>query len=320
MMRKFAYVMTFLLFSSHALANDSLPKRIIDMNEDSKKLDYRGNFILQQGESIKSYSILHVYSGDKEKMRITDLENTQSEIIKNGDKFICIQSKENGEKKVEQVLQGAGKNISPSKSLLAQGIRHYDIQHLGERQVAGRFCDMVKITPLKKDRLQHMFCLDKEYNLALKTETRSLDNELLESIQFISLDFNPLIKSEQFIIPNQSSNYNLSTADSLTEDHAPLSVQVNWLPDGFRQVTSRQYEKANGVLVMRYIFSDGFSSFSLFTESSDKQIKPMTRHVGSTTIISRAVQAEDNSFKKVTLTGELPSNILDKVSQNIFAQ
>lgn len=312
------------LFSPSVVADELAPlhQRLVNMGSDAQNLNYRGEFILQQGVQVKSYGITHVYSqiDDLERIRVIGLEDNPSEIIKVGDTLFTINTRITGDKR-EQLIRESDDDKAPTPDLLAKGIRHYEIQRVKTRQVAGRPCDWIQIRPIKNDRLQHGFCLDQEHNLALKTETRRLDGQLIEGMRFIDIEFNPVVKSEIFNPPSTNSAYSATLSSKIEQqDDTPASLPINlqWIPPGFEQVLARQYVKPSGNAVSRFLFSDGFSSFSVFVEACESEVEQQMRHAGSTTLIVKSLSNEAGELQRVTLAGELPPATLQKISEQLL--
>lgn len=305
--------LTFLL-SHSALAND-LPTRIMSMGQTQATITYEGSLIYTRSSEMASYKIYHTNIDNKEYLRMRRLENGQSDIVQKGNTFFCIHKK-NKATSVAEFSNARPQSFSLNSDLIARGIRFYDIEQENSGIVAGRKCDWVSLTPINKDRLTHKFCVDAEHNFALSSEMYSSNRQLLEKMSFVDIKFTQSIDSSIFEMQAGADEELIRKNITSKDSSKPIPITLSWLPAGFEHIASKERKHPTGRMIDTYLYSDGFSSFTVFVEKPHavqrafgKPFDKMKiKRMGSSTMVSRPLASY-----KVSVVGELPTEILKKI-------
>lgn len=303
------------LFSTSSLAESTdLPSRIMSMGQVQQSITYEGSLIYTRGKDVASYRIHHTNVNGEELLRMRRLENGQSDIVQKGDTFYCIHKK-NKEMSIAEFSDARPQTLSLKPDLIARGIRHYDIEQQGEGTVAGRKCVWVSLMPMNGDRLNHRFCLDNKYDFALSSEIFTKQKEFLEKMSYIDIRFankiDPVIFEMKAGADEELIRKNITSQDL----NKAIPVALNFLPEGFEQISSKSRKHPTGRMIDTYLYSDGFSSFTIFIEDANilqKALKTFDslkiRRMGSTTMISRPL-----GQKKISVVGEMPAQTLKRI-------
>ena len=307
-----------LMFDSAAMDSSSDdPADWLEMMTDARKSQtYQGTFVLSRGDEMSSMRVLHRFVDGEEQERLIALDGTPREIIRQGDRVICIFP---GDQQVqlEQALPtgpfAAGiKDIAPLQAV-------YSIKVAGSERLADY--EVVKVALMAKDqhRYSYLLWLEKNSGLLLKSVLMGQGGEVLERFQFTSLEIGGHISDEQII--GKADGVALShQAGSGAQKNESLSHhwRLGWLPDGF---SPAQYVmKRNSVMPENSktrVFSDGLAMFSVFVERyQDVGMPEGASQMGATIAYARYVDYDDTRYV-VTIVGEVPPMTAAKIAAEL---
>jgi sigma-E factor negative regulatory protein RseB len=286
---------------------------IEDAYKASQNKNYKGIYISQHGQELKSVEITHALHGNEQFTRINLLDGNADEIFSQGDTAVIYHKRDNTivvQKREQQHLFPA---IFPKD---INSIKKYYLLSFGKPdRVAGRITQNIVLTPKDDLRYAYHFWLDQQTSLPMKMIVQNLKKEVLEQsafnkIQFVSsmgLDwFNPTV--------DLSKEY-------LMDDGLSKEINLNrfWkasnIPPGFKEVNFIA-SKMPGINMMSYhtVYSDGLSYISLFLQPVRKGQKPKT---GDLNFDATNVAARYYNGYQIMAVGAVPlkavRNLIDSV-------
>ncbi len=273
-------------------------------------LSYEGVFVHQEAGAMNSMRIRHGLIGGVAYESLEDLDGQRIEVIRVDDSVICVY------KEKEDFDIGLVPN-TPFKRFkkLDEGrlVQTYDIRIAdNHKRIASR--QAVKLTLIPKDeyRYGHSFWVDKENGFLLKHDVLDNNGELLERIQFTSVNFIPDLKAEDF-----SPKEGLHTQQFVKSDPDPVPNrwQFEWLPQGFDLVWANA-RKMNDTTNMM-LLSDGMSTVSVFVEESDRKRPQTLMNLGATIAGEKSIQVGDHTYL-LTLVGEVPAQTIQRLMTAIM--
>jgi len=164
-------------------------EQLARMADALRSLSYEGTLVYLHGNRLESLRVVH---------RVEDGWIQEHLVALNGP----IRTLTRGKGGVTCALS-ASRSISvpghgPGKDVLRAGVPdfgalrdHYGIHPLGEARVAGRYTQVVGVTPRDRLRYGYRFYLDRESGLPLKSDLMGQRTEPIEQVMFTSLDLLP---------------------------------------------------------------------------------------------------------------------------------
>ncbi len=304
--------------------NDLAEAWIERMNSAFAKLDYDGVFSFYTGDNLASLRVVHKLEDGLERERLVHLNGAPREIVRHGDKVICILQP--GDR-----LVAMGGSI-PAGPFARAFIRDfgmvsssYNLSMKGEDRVAQRQAVRMLVEPKDEHRYGHRLWLDKETGLLLKSELFDIKrNKALEIFQFNQLAMGSDVNSAA-LDPEQPQG---SVIDHLTvAENAPAKSEstnwhAGWLPAGFEMAASDlRHAPATQQDVNALIYSDGLAAISVFVETmpaaSVGAESNMISHNGATVSVTQAVMGPNDAKHLVTVVGEVPAKTASAVAKSI---
>ena len=298
-----------LLFSAVAVqASDTTADaldRLKNMTQSFSTLSYDGVFVHSETKKMNSMRVRHYLNNGIEYESLVDLDGKKLEIIRIDDKVIHVYP----DAQMTNVNMPARPPFKRFKNVdgerLLQGyIMSVDPQ-LG--RIADREVISVLLVPRDDYRYGHRFWLDKENHFLLKHDMLKKDGELLERVQFTSVNFTPDLKDEDFV-PKEGS-YASSVVDSQPRRIKNL-WQFDWLPAGFGLVWPEARALNHGTSML--LLSDGMSTVSVFVEPTMKPMGLSLLAMGATMAGELTIEVKDQLYL-LTMVGEVPPATIEKL-------
>jgi sigma-E factor negative regulatory protein RseB len=254
---------------------------------------------------MNSMRVRHDLMGGVEYESLVDLDGDKIEVLRIDDKIISVYPN-------ALVANTRAPLVPPFKRFKdvesERLIKGYDMI-VGEHtsRIAGRNVVAVKLVPKDQYRYGHEFWLDKENHFLLKHDMMKTDGELLERIQFTSVNFAPDLKDKDFV-PKEGSY-----AEPVVESQ-PRRVknlwQFDWLPDGFSLVWPEARSLNHGTSML--LLSDGMATVSIFVEPTMKAKSMSIISMGATIAGERSIKVKDQLYL-LTMVGEVPEPTIEKL-------
>lgn len=304
------------------------------MEESTESLTYQGTLVYTQGSRMETLKIFHTLKDGAQSERLVHLTGTPREIIRRGDKVICIHPK-NGVVELNNVVP-AGPFARNYQARLGSVNEPYTVKFSGYTRVAGREVTVLAVQPKDAYRYGFKLALDKQTGLLLQSLMVDANNKVLERFEYTEITIGGDISAEQ-LAPNVDHsrdslslidiNRSVSAAptDKLKLDSQAVQEQnwrVSWLPIGFTLSTSHIEQKRIAEVKRgrqnSKMYSDGLSAFSVFITPDVDMSKALSVQSGATLAYS-LVKRDAKGLYSITVIGEIPpaaaKNIATSVSR-----
>ena len=332
---KFSVLSVFLLgfgASLSVLGQETEPEdMLMRMNSAFIEEDYDGVFTYISGGEMTSLRIVHKVVGDARRERLVHLDGAHREIIREGDRVVCIVMPGDDIALLEQSI--------PDGPFARSFVRRFDdlsdsyeVVAMGDGRVAGRHAARVSINPLDNHRFGYRLWLDQESFLLLRSEMIGPQDQSLEVFQFNHIVLGDAV-AETALEPSEPQG-SMVTHLSLraAEISAPTVAsvpqwQLDWVPPGFRMSMEDVRENASAQSVSTMLYSDGLASFSVFIEPMpERGAATLASQNGATVAITRGIMLADNrnrpdaDYYLATMVGEIPIATGHKILDSLVAE
>jgi len=312
-MQRFVVGVTLVLLSFYAQSVEDPWLHLEKAAQAARKLSYKGIFLYQNHQDVRSIEITHLNNGAEEFARIVTLDGKPREALSRGNNMVVFNpSKEN-------VMIQTRQNQSHFPAILPPDIESvkaiYTLRFVDQERVGGREAQIVYLEPRDEYRYLYKLWLDKEYGLILKMSIHDHQQKVIEQASFNQIAlfsgqdlnwFKPNVDThKKYIMDNASEN---------KVSHEKYCTIAN-LPTGYREVSHVTRTMGNQPYpVHQWIFSDGLSFVSLFVNQIPKGHKS---RVGETQVGSSYIFARVMNGNQIMVVGEVPQATIQKISNSI---
>ena len=279
----------------------------------ARKLSYKGIFLYQNLQDVRSIEITHLNNGTEEFARIVTLDGKPREALSRGNNMVVFNSNK------ENVMIQKRQNQSLFPAILPADIESvkaiYTLRFSDQERIGGRETQIVYLEPKDEYRYLYKLWLDKEYGLILKMSILDHQQKLIEQASFNQIAlftgqdlnwFKPSVDTHKKYIMDDVPENKVS--------HEKYCTIAN-LPAGYREVSHvTRTMGSQPQLVHHWIFSDGLSFVSLFVNPIPKGQKS---RVGETQVGSSHVYARVMNGNQIMVVGEVPQATIQKISNSI---
>jgi len=189
---------------------------------------------------------------------------------------------------------------------------NYHFVPVGKSRVLGRAAQLIRIVPKDAHRYGYWLWLDQDSGLMLKLAVVTRKGQLLEQIQFTHLEISDNVSEnlKQLYVTDLPKVIELSAK----EDDAQLAWQINWLPNGFKEVKSDRHRITSSKQAVEFmLFNDGLIDISVYVNpSQEKQRAIEYAHDGATIVLSHVV----NNIE-VSVVGKIPLASAKKIVSSL---
>jgi len=279
----------------------------------ARKLSYKGIFLYQNSQDIRSIEITHLNNGEEEFARMVSLDGQPREALSRGNNMMVFNS--NKENVIIQERQGQSlfPAILPPDIESVKAI--YTLRFANQERISGREAQIVYLEPKDQFRYLYKLWLDKEFGLILKMSILDHQQKMIEQASFNQIGlfsgqdlnwFKPDVDIHKKYIMNE-----------VPENKASLEkyCTIANLPAGYKEVS--HVTRTMGTkpqLVHHWVFSDGLSFVSLFVNPIPKDQKS---RIGETRVGSSHVHARVMNGNQIMVVGTVPQATIQKISNSI---
>ncbi|MEM7084293.1 MAG: MucB/RseB C-terminal domain-containing protein [Pseudomonadota bacterium] len=289
------------LATSHA--DEAARQWFENMGRAVEALNYRGTFVHTLHDQIETMEVLHKSVDGHVFERMTSLTGPAREFIRNGEQIQCILQAR------KEVVVDLWQDQNPLMSSLPhysdELSNYYQFELIeGSKRVAGRETVGIAIVPRDEYRYGYRLWLDRETAMPLLSDSVDRHGELIETLQFTAIDFNPTFGENAFQSTLNTQDFNWiepvgnvqSTRLSNTTWHAAE------VPSGFSLSVSR-IEDNGETRVEHHVYSDGLATVSVFAEprAPGQAVMRGATKLGVTNAFGRL----EGDFQ-ITVVGEVP--------------
>jgi sigma-E factor negative regulatory protein RseB len=276
---------------------------------------YRGVFVYGRGQQVHSMQVAHRYNGSMVEERLVIQDGGSGEIVRRGTEVICVLPAQ--DTVTLDAIIPYGSLADSFNDQLLPAMRWYQAQMLGEGRVAGYAVVKIALNASDPYRYSYRLWLEKDTGLLVKSQTRNVDDQILEHFQFTSLDItDDIVDSELQIATvdkNKTRTMSLEPSNSVAKLVTRLQGwSLDWLPAGFEPAATPRSDKRQVIA-----FSDGFAAFSVFVEDVASLDMPTgASRIGATTVYLRPVLSDGRQVL-ISVVGEVPPITARKVAESV---
>ena len=275
----------------------------------ARDLSYKGVFIYQAGDHIKSVQITHTNTGHGEYARMVVLDGAPREMLSQGGDVVIFSSKN------ETVIMEKRRAHNLFPAMLPDDIQLLKIGYQAKvgnvERIAGREGRVIFLDPRDSLRYAYKFWIDREYGLLLKSLMMNDQKQMLEQMVFSQVN---MLEDQgmDWFHPNvdQGKHYILEETQA-----RPTQAVANWtigeLPAGYRKVEQiTRLVPGKSAPVTQVLFTDGLASVSLFIEPLSKGVRPK---IGQTAKGATHFYANVSKGYQILVVGEVPAETVARI-------
>jgi sigma-E factor negative regulatory protein RseB len=290
-------------------AADSPQEWLNRMAMAAERVSYHGKLVHTCDGVVEVVRIVHRIENGRVTERITSLDPTGRQIIRNPEEVMCVLP-EQSSVVVETQSTIKSRDVSPiSKmpSFTNVDPAIYKLAMLRSDIVAGRDTEVIAVRPLDEYRYGYRLWLDRQRAMALKFELLDETGVALEQILFEEIEItdhipagavDPSIPMDTF-----TRRHSIVSTESAAQLESAAGDSIQWrateLPAGFVLTVKRSKSMPGSDRPMRQlVYSDGLGSVSVFIESGvaeEEQVEGLSRfgatNAYTTTLEDRLITA-----------------------------
>ena len=279
----------------------------------ARKLSYKGIFLYQNFQDIRSIEITHLNNGEEEFARMVTLDGQPREALSRGNNMVLFSSNKENVIIQERQSQNLFPAILPPDIEAVKAI--YTLRFADQERIGGREAQIVYLEPKDQFRYLYKLWLDKEFGLILKMSILDDQQKMIEQASF----------NQIALFSGQDLNWfkpNVDTHKKYIMDEVPVNkishekyCTITNLPSGYKEVS--HVTRAMGTqrqIVHHWVFSDGISFVSLFVNPI---LKDQKSRLGETRVGSSHVHARVMNGNQIMVVGAVPKATIQKISNSI---
>lgn len=224
------------------------PSQWLDkMEESGRTVSYQGTLVYIQGPRMETVQIYHKKEGSLHRERLVHLTGEAREIIRHGDKVICLHPRKGLVKLDGSTPIGAfPRNFAEKFRSIDQP---YNVKFIGNSRIAGRPVVTLEVSPKDSYRYGFQLALDQETGLLLQSLMVDQQQNVLERFSYTQIEIGGEVTDAQLSPRSNIANANWINLDfaqsdtvdtgavaAIAESVSPdltLSWQISWVPPGF---------------------------------------------------------------------------------------
>ncbi|MBF7731636.1 MucB/RseB C-terminal domain-containing protein [Pseudomonas sp. N040] len=277
------------------------------MVDSTDRQNFRGTFIYERSGNFSTHRIWHLAQGAAPRERLLQLDGLEQEVVLADGRVLCASGS-----LLEQ--QAGAQQWAGRKLDVARLEDVYELKAMGDSRVAGRPAVVLLLLPRDANRYARELQLDSATGLPLKSLLLNGQGQLLERLQFTSLEPDASLDSQELQpVTDCRALAKAATTQAVASDWA-----IGWMPAGFMQVGILQERSAtSGQPVQTLMFDDGLARFSIFIEAlGDARVSSAHLQVGPTVVVSRPISTANGQFM-ATVVGEVPLPTAERIALSV---
>ncbi len=278
----------------------------------ARRLDYRGEFILQRGLEVVHTRIVHVGSGRQEQERLQSLDGEPRETLRRGEEtlnYLPRQRRVIVERRQPELRFPALMSLSA-----AQIRRDYLTRRFAVHPVAGRDALAIALDTRDAFHYSYRFWFDRETGLLLRTQTVNEEGAVVEQVSFRQLTIGHIAPTQLTPAVGSTRGWRVDRAQLREVDLSHW--QLRWVPSGFARVAtvSRRLMSASSQArdVDQLLYSNGLSSLSVFIEPWSPEYSLSPLRLGSLNMVGK----RHGKFW-LTIVGDVPMVAIRQIADAI---
>lgn len=338
------YVFSSCIFGSQVFAAEPTESQslvvnglLMQMEKSARELTYQGTLVYSQGRRMETLKIYHTLKNDQQFERLVHLTGMPREIIRRGDKVICVHPK-NGVVELDNSIP-AGPFARNYHAQLKSVSEPYTVKLVGVNRVAGRDVNILAVQPKDGYRYGFTLALDKETGLLLQSLMVDDKNRVLERFEYTEIQIGGKLTAAQLSPKfehgrDQLSLLNLDVNNSVVANAAKAGDagqratvakkhwNIGWLPSGFALSSTKKQPSVAKLGKPSanpdrdsMMYSDGLTAFSVFIAPNIKMSERVVQ--SGATIAYTSVKKDKLGVYSVTVVGEIPQTAAKNIAGSV---
>lgn len=279
----------------------------------ARQLDYSGVLSYSNSAGVESMHLVHIVDGKGERERLEVLDGMAREFIRLNDVTQCLIPDQ------KLIIQEKSRNDRFPALLngdVTQIERFYTFNKQGLQRVAGRECQQYTLRPVDTWRYGYDVCVDTEYHLLLKLQTRSVhaDAKIINQVAFANVVIGKEVAAESLHSALDHDDWKIIQANMQQTNLAAQGWRIPY-PPGFLPVTEVNRFIRSERQVAQLVLSDGLASISVFIEPVDTLSQRLKADSGSKKGSTHLYRKRIGDYW-LTATGETPLETLHHLGNN----
>lgn len=312
-----AMLVAVMLMSSAGVHAGSPGDWLVRMTDAMRSLSYKGVFVYEHGRTMQTMSLVHGVIDGVEHERLASLTGEPIEIIRNGDRVVCIWPAS------ERVLVSERRQELLPAQLprdLDEVPPSYEVSLGGDSRMAGREAQVLMLRPVDGYRYGYHLWLDTETALLLRSDILDSNGEVVERLMFTELHLLDEVTPELFQPAIKDlSGLEHAVFDTIARDRVRPMQDPGWiiddLPPGFDAIAhSRDVTTPHRHVVQHSVYSDGLAAVSLFVEAGEREDDIFQGHKRMGAV--NAYRTHAGTYA-ITVVGEVPAATVRRMAVSV---
>lgn len=288
---------------------------LLEMIEAERSVDFHGDFMFAQGDSLELMHITHLVDGDRRLQRVAAMSGPPREIFRDGDRVVCFYPEE----RRAVVMRGGEPHgfLGLSREDVDGLDALYEFQARDGGRIAGRKAWHLEIEAADGIRFGYRLWLDKKTGLLLRSELIHPDGELRQRMIFTSLQQVANGELEHWLPDERDDGpFTWIHQDYQAEPDPENTVhwKPEWLPEGFELKVERSRGASPDQMLMQHlVYGDGLNTISVFVEP--EQVVDLPE--GAVTVGAADAYSLRVEKRRVTVLGEVTAETLERVARSM---
>lgn len=299
-----------------AQAHDDAIELLQRMYNATRKLNYTGTFIYQNGQSSESSRIAHFVDANGVRERVEVLDGAPREIVRVNNEVKCYLPN-SGTVKVERLM--VDRPLLPVLPTRVAGIaEHYHVRKGPIERVAGMESQLVELEPKDNLRYGHRMWGELSTKMVLRAQAFDQSREVVEGFTFTEIKIGGQIPKEllRTRFASKSREWRVEESGAVVTNIAQHGWNIGQTPPGFQKLAEvkRRFGSTNDV--SQVVLTDGIAAVSIFIERAAGR----AAEVGP---IGASRQGSINVFTRimgehlVTVVGDVPAECVQSIASGM---
>lgn len=299
-------VMTTVLPQAYAAKDpETVSELLSQMSKALREQDYRGLFTYEFGGALQTLRVTHRVMDGEEYENVEFLNGPSRRVERNGRHVECLSA-------ADQVLRGMFPALDSKLVQNYEGLQqHYQFYMRNDERIAGRVATVLQIIPRDDYRYGYTFSIDKKTSLPLGSMTFTSKRQVLERLQFASLD----LDVDDSWVGAVGSTTDIQRSDVKPCDSDPEQMEwvLGWVPAGFVSAGGSRLADVGDV----QLYTDGLSAFSVFLEPMGKNVAAQGKAQRGATVAYMQQHVFNGKPYTVTVVGEIPAITAQRIAGSL---
>lgn len=269
-----------------------------------RTLDYRGTVVVVADGRVETLRVLHRNDGDRERERLVALSGPPREVVRDGDRVLCIGL---GEGAAGFAVAGGW---SPAPRLGgAAGLASYRTRLGGRGRVAGHRAQVVEVEAGDAWRFGYRLWLEQGSGLPLRVDLLGPDGRAIEQVAFTELELG-VAPGDEELAPGHPAATRVAAEAAPPSPRGEPRWRVASPPPGFELRSASAIPGG-----MHLVYDDGLATVSVYVERAGPGLR------GSASRRSGALHARTywTGGWRVMALGKVPAATVDHFARNLRA-